>query len=281
MAHQLRIIRDLHYIIDAFLYVVLPFYSALPELCVLPSPNRFFGGGFGGFGFGGGEPETPRGESIYVELEVTLRDLFLGSHVRVSRDKNVIKPAPGKRECNCRNRVVTQQLGPGMFQQYTQRECEQCDNVKYERQTDVVTVSVEPGMVDGHDITFFEEGEPLIDGEPGDLIFRIRTLPHPLFTRQGADLHMKQTISLVDALVGFKMEIEHLDGKKVELANAGVTRPGQVQRLPGQGMPVFEKEIRGDLYVQYTVAFPKDVSDAQKKQLKDIFSKAEWAHDEL
>lgn len=34
--------------------------------------------------------------------------------MQVTRDKNVIKPAPGKRECNCRARVVTRQLGPGM-----------------------------------------------------------------------------------------------------------------------------------------------------------------------
>lgn len=33
---------------------------------------------------------------------------------QVTRDKNVIKPAPGKRECNCKARVVTRQLGPGM-----------------------------------------------------------------------------------------------------------------------------------------------------------------------
>ena len=34
------------------------------------------------------------------------------------RDKNIIKPAPGKRQCNCRNKMVTKQVGPGMFQQY-------------------------------------------------------------------------------------------------------------------------------------------------------------------
>lgn len=244
---------------------------------------RFFGGGFGGFGFGGGEEETPRGESIYVELEVTLKDLYLGNHFRVTRDKNVIKPAPGKRQCNCKNKVVTKQLGPGMFQQFTSRVCEECPNVKLERTTDFVSVSVEPGMVDGQEITFFEEGEPLVDGESGDLIFKIRTLPHERFRREGADLHLEETISLVEALAGFSREIEHLDGKKVTLGSKGVTRPGQVRRLPTQGMPIFEKNGKGDLYVKYTVAFPETVTDAQKKQLTDMFKKADWraAHDEL
>ena len=67
-------------------------------LCVLSCVNsvlfhtgiacRFFGGSggpFGGFGgFGGGgfqeeEEQTPKGNNVYVELEVTLRDLYLGN----------------------------------------------------------------------------------------------------------------------------------------------------------------------------------------------------------
>ena len=37
------------------------------------------------------------------------------------RDKAVIKPAPGKRKCKCKSKLVTRQMGPGMFQQYTQQ----------------------------------------------------------------------------------------------------------------------------------------------------------------
>ena len=57
----------------------------MPAACA-----RFFGGGgpfggFGGFGFGGGEEEEqiPKGADVYVELEVTLRDLYLGNTFRV------------------------------------------------------------------------------------------------------------------------------------------------------------------------------------------------------
>ena len=56
---------------------------------------------------------------MVVELEVTLADLYLGGHFKVVRDKNVVKPAPGTRKCNCKQKVVTQQMGPGMYQQYT------------------------------------------------------------------------------------------------------------------------------------------------------------------
>lgn len=37
-------------------------------------------------------------------------------------------------------------------------------------------VEVEPGMEDGSEYPFYGEGEPDIDGEPGDLIFKIKVL---------------------------------------------------------------------------------------------------------
>lgn len=41
--------------------------------------------------------------------------------------------------------------------------------MKYQRESEFLRVHVDPGMRDGHEILQFEEGEPLIDGEPGDL----------------------------------------------------------------------------------------------------------------
>lgn len=246
--------------------------------------SQFFGGGFGGFGFGQQEEEeTPKGDNVVVMLEVTLEDLYLGKHYTITRVKSVIKPAPGTRKCNCRHKVVTQQVGPGMYQQYTTQVCEDCPNVKYVTEREQLTVSVEPGMPDGHTITFFEEGEPLIDGEQGDLLIYLRTLPHPVFERRYDGLLCNATISLLEALVGFEREIEHLDGHKVQIGTSGVTRPGEVRWFEGEGMPIFEKTKRGDLWVTFTVAFPRAITEEQRGELRRLFGEdGEWArHDEL
>ena len=68
--------------------------------------------------------------------------------MQVTRDRNVIKPAKGKRQCNCKMKMVTKQIGPGMFQQFQTQECEQCDNVKYARESVTLEVRMEPGMQD-------------------------------------------------------------------------------------------------------------------------------------
>ena len=39
-------------------------------------------------------------------------------------------------------------------------------------------IEIEPGMRDGHTYPFIAEGEPHIDGEPGDLIFTIRQIKY-------------------------------------------------------------------------------------------------------
>ena len=76
-------------------------------------------------------------------------DLHATFALQVTRDKPVAKPASGKRKCNCKQKVVTRQLGAGVFQQYTTQECQECPNVKFERESETLSVSVEPGMVDG------------------------------------------------------------------------------------------------------------------------------------
>lgn len=46
--------------------------------------RRFFGGfGFGGFGGTEEEEQIPKGNDVYVELEVTLKDLYLGKSFKV------------------------------------------------------------------------------------------------------------------------------------------------------------------------------------------------------
>lgn len=41
--------------------------------------------------------------------------------------------------------------------------------MRLQRENEMFNVTVDPGMSDGHEIELFEEGEPHIDGEPGDL----------------------------------------------------------------------------------------------------------------
>ncbi|KAA0715660.1 DnaJ -like protein subfamily B member 11 APOBEC1-binding protein 2 [Triplophysa tibetana] len=184
------------------------------------SHGDIFSSFFGDFGFMfGGNRQTanrdiPRGNDIVLDLEVTLEEVYSGNFVEVVRNKPVSKEAPGKRKCNCRQEMRTTQLGPGRFQMTQEVVCDECPNIKLVNEERTLEVEIEQGVRDDMEYPFIGEGEPHIDGEPGDLRFRIKVLKHPVFERRGDDLYTNVTISLVEALVGFKMEISHLDGHK-------------------------------------------------------------------
>ncbi|PPS00247.1 hypothetical protein GOBAR_AA20410 [Gossypium barbadense] len=195
-------------------------------------------GGRGGMGvniqdifssfFGGGSVEEEerivKGDDVIVELDATLEDLYMGGTLKVWREKNILKPAPGKRHCNCRN----------------------------------------------EEVVFYEDGEPIIDGEPGDLKFRIHTAPHDRFRREGNDLHTTVTITLVQALVGFDKTIKHLDDHLVEIGSKGITKPKEVRKFKGEGMPLHFSNKKGDLFVTYEVLFPTSLTEDQKAKIKSI-----------
>lgn len=95
------------------------------------------------------------------------------------------------------------------------QECEQCPNVKLVEETVKLSFDIEPGMESEDTITLSEEGEPHADGDSGDLIIVMDSDPHPFFRREKHNLKIQVRITLVDALVGFERELEHLDGHKV------------------------------------------------------------------
>ena len=50
----------------------------------------------------------------------------------------------------------------------------------------------------------------------GDLVFVIQSLPHPRFRREGhCDLMYETSVSLLDALVGFRRKLTLLTGKRL------------------------------------------------------------------
>ncbi|KAF3843634.1 hypothetical protein F7725_002483 [Dissostichus mawsoni] len=184
------------------------------------SHNDIFSSFFGDFGFmfGGNRQQQdrniPRGNDIILDLEVTLEE--------VVRVKPVAKEAPGKRKCNCRQEMRTTQLGPGRFQMTQEMVCDECPNVKLVNEERTLEVEIEQGVRDEMEYPFIGEGEPHIDGEPGDLRFRIKVLKHPVFERRGDDLYTNVTISLI------------------------ITKPGARMWKKGEGLPNFDNiNIRG------------------------------------
>uniref|UniRef100_A0A914DGW5 DnaJ homolog dnj-20 n=2 Tax=Acrobeloides nanus TaxID=290746 RepID=A0A914DGW5_9BILA len=233
---------------------------------------------FGDFGFFGGErgghdDETPKGADIVVDLSASLEEVYNGNFVQTKRRKSVYKETSGSRKCNCRNEMRTQQLGAGRFQMFQVQVCDECPNVKLVSETKTLEIEIEVGADDGYEQRFAGEGEPHIEGEPGDLIFRLKVEKHKIYERRGLDLYTNVTISLQQALNGFTMTIPHLDGHVVEVTREKITWPGARIRKKDEGMPSLEdNNLKGQLYITFDVEFPRgELTAEQKAQVKELF----------
>ncbi len=86
--------------------------------------------------------------------------------------------------------------------------CPFCSGKKTSVDEDSFTLAVERGMPDGHSIVFeqvkisrflnIKEADEAPEITPGDVIFKIKTVPHPRFERRGDDLHIKMNITLLE-----------------------------------------------------------------------------------
>merc|ERR1719346_907727 len=84
------------------------------------------------------------------------------------------------------------------------------------------------------------------DADTGDVVFVLKQQEHADFKRKGADLFIERKISLVEALCGFKMELTHLDGRKLLIK----TSPGEIVKPMAQG---FDPMATGEAKTEWEV----------------------------
>merc|ERR1712070_153181 len=212
-----------------------------------------------------------------------------GKTVKLAINRKVI--VGDSSECGtCRGQGVVmemRQIGPGMITQM-QRPCGECNGKGYKAKTKnerkVVEVHVEKGAANNQKITFRGLADETPGRETGDVNFIIQEKEHKLFKRKGADLLIMQDISLNQALCGFSLRFNHLDGRDVIIK----TKPGEViqsetkdpdsgrsmpymMMVPNEGMPSrVNPFVKGNLYVAFHIDFPKSVSKEVADKLREL-----------
>ncbi len=128
-----------------------------------------------------------------------------------------------------------------------------------------VDVRIPVGVKDGSRVRAAGEGESGGGGgASGDLYLRVRLKPHPVFERQGNDLHAKVSVPLTTAVLGGEAQVPTITGS-VRLKIPETTQSGQVFRLKGHGMPAIGKpDDRGDLYATAEIQLPRVLTKEQR-----------------
>ena len=123
------------------------------------------------------------------------------------------------------------------------------------------------------------KARPGVNGGPtGDLYIFLSVAEHPIFQRDGHDLHCRAPVSFVTAALGGTIEVPTLDGGRAKVAIPEGTQPGRQFRLKGKGMPVLRSAQRGDLYVEIAVETPVKLTKRQKELLREFESRQPGRH---
>ncbi|KAL0440778.1 UNVERIFIED_CONTAM: DnaJsubfamily B member 1 [Sesamum radiatum] len=136
---------------------------------------------------------------------------------------------------------------------------------------EILTIDIKPGWKKGTKITFPEKGNEEPGMIPADLIFVVDERPHPVYTRDGNDLVLKQEITLLESLTGKTLELTTLDGRNITVPLTEIIKPGQEVSVPNEGMPISKDPRRkGNLRIQIDVRYPKRLTEAQKYELRRV-----------
>lgn len=262
-----------------------------------PQPSQEMNWMFQAFGGGAGMVNQNVGANMEMVLTVPLEDMYKGAAHTVSFQKVKICRAcrgTGAKspqhlhtcpQCHGKGSVVQNvQIAPGFVTRMEQEcprchgdgkvivaRCPVCSGKKMVRGTAKISVDVETGTPEGHPVTFELEADQQPGQVPGDVIVLIESAPHHRFERRGHDLYVNVTLSLREALLGFERHLVHLDDHPVLLSSAGVTQHEHVERIRGEGMPrLHVPSEKGDLYVTYLIQFPQQLTDEQRRVIRDL-----------
>lgn len=156
--------------------------------------------------------------------------------------------------------------------------CTECRGVGRVEGQQTLDVTIPAGVDDGARLRLTGEGEAGIAGGPaGDLYVVVSVRAHPLFTRDGTDLHCDVPISFVQAALGDEIDVPTLEGK-VQMRVPDGTQSGKLLRLKGRGLPPLMpradrsqlERMRGDLYVRIFVEVPTKLSARQRELLEEF-----------
>merc|ERR1719353_1968738 len=174
---------------------------------------------------GGSQSRAKKGENMVHPLKVTLEQIYKGSARTLRLTRKVIDKEKGVEQCGtCGGRGVkiqTIRMGP-MIQQ-VQKTCDECSGAgviyRQNKVQETLEVHVPKGAPDGHKLHFSEKADEIPDGEAGDVVFVLQEQPHAEYKRKGDDLFLERDISLSEALTGFAMDLNHLDGRKLKITS--------------------------------------------------------------
>jgi molecular chaperone DnaJ len=238
---------------------------------------------------------SARGRDVEYIVEISFMTAARGGRIQIAVPMtddcsvcNATGAAPGSRlqpcaECGGSGTV---QFGQGGFAvsrpcpaclgrgQMPAVPCSACSGSGQVREERKIALNVPAGVDNGSKLRLTGQGEKGTAGAAaGDLLVTFKVQPDRFFRREGLDIHCTVPINIAQAVLGSRIRVRTVDGRKVALRVPPGTQSGTKFRIAGQGI---EKAAnRGDQYVQVRIEVPETLSDEQQQHMRAFADAAE------
>ena len=234
------------------------------------------------FGRRGGAKE-PDGDEVETTVTIPFRVAALGGKLPITLGMAEVCPtcsgrgaAPGATittcaECKGRGTVSFGQGGFAVNRPcpvcrgkgtVPSQRCGTCQGSGEVRVDKIINVTIPPGTDDGTRIRIRGQGPK----GKGDVVAQIQVEADRFFRRDGLDVICIVPINLAQAMLGSRIKVKTLDGKRVVLKVPPGTQHGQKFRIPGQGIE--KNGRRGDQFVEVHVEIPERLTAEQEAAVK-------------
>jgi molecular chaperone DnaJ len=231
---------------------------------------------FGGRGAGAAMENQPeRGSDLEYQVNVSFWDAIRGTVMRLNISRldacsnchgsGVVGTPAACPQCKGSGQI-TQSSGGMKFNiacprcggtGKTQPSCSVCHGEGMVERTEPLEVRIKPGTRDGQRIRIAGKGNAgAHGGSQGDLFIIIRVDEHPVFRREGDNIHVTVPVAAWEAALGAKIEVPTIDGRS-QLKIPPGTQSGQKLRLREKGVPSAAHDgQRGDEIVEVKLLAP-------------------------
>ena len=235
-----------------------------------------------------------RGQDLEVHLVVPLERINAGGDETVRFARLITCPTcsgsgtkPGTEPQKCKTcggsgrKVIShdqkKEKGSVHFQQITtcpdchgqgsfiEHPCNECHGRGQVEKEETLKVHIPKGIdeatslrIKGHGMPSEEVGAP-----SGDLFVVVRSSRDERFERSGSDLWRRETVNIIDAVLGTKLKVPTLEGE-VDVTIPAGSQPDEVLRLRGKGLSNYRGEGRGDLNLRIQVQVPENLSAEER-----------------
>ena len=134
---------------------------------------------------------------------------------------------------------------------------------------ETVEIKIPTGIEHGQKIRYPGLGDDAIRHLPrGDLFVEIKVRNHPIFRRDGIDLHMHSDINVLHLITGTTLEINTLGNRRLSITVPPGAQPNTTFSVPDYGLPHRKTGQHGKLFVSLKPFTPTDIDATLLEQIK-------------